>query len=597
MPRSPDSSVQGFSCRATGTGYGPHGNRAEDANELPLSGEPQAVGHYRIWYTGYLANRDELAAGVRDGSGTDGRPSDAAVFALAYDRWGGALARHVFGEYAVAVLDTITGTVTLAHDEFGLVPVFYSAADDALHFATSLGELVRSTGVGTLNERYIAHLLAFGATPPGITPYEHIRRLLPGEYVTWRAQTLTRHQEPLPRHVEPLLYRDAREYDEHFRDVLTAGIASSMPEGATIWCELSGGLDSSTVLSVAAGPLGRQVSALSSVYPKSRQADEGRWIQAVLQQYPVPWHAVDGDAVPPFGELPGGFVTEPVAQLVLRPAAERRLRHLLREHGVDIVLTGEGGDSVLLGDGPEPWFFADLLRRGQVRRLWKLCQAWSSESVDQRSPTYWLLRFGLRGALHPELAQARGLHGSPDWLSADVASMARPPWPPFPSVQARTPVADTLYLSGILGSAELIASGGRGPATAVAFRNPLLYRPLVDFIRSVPWELKMSPERDRLIQRRALGGILPAKTIERRGKGAPGQVYYQSLAASREWQERLTTRPLIAERGYVDRQLWRAAVRDACLGRTASFRHFLAAACIEIWLQQLGALRPDRERA
>jgi asparagine synthase (glutamine-hydrolysing) len=589
--------VHGFSSRVPGAGWDPQATGAQVTAEPPVGGEPHAAGRYQIWFAGYLANRDELAAGVRDGTGADGPPSDAAVFALAYQRWGGALARHVLGEYAAAVLDSVTGTVTLAHDEFGLVPVYYAVADGALHFATGLGDLVRGAGVGTLNERHLTSLLAFGTAPPGSTPYEHIRRLLPGEYVTWRAPALTRHQETLPRSVAPVRYRDAREYDEHFRDVLTAGIAAAMPQGATVWCELSGGLDSSTVLSIAAGPLGRPVSALSSVYPKSRQADEGRWIRAVLRQYPVPWHAVDGDATPPFGELPSGFVAEPDAQLILRPAAERQLRDLLSEHGVDVVLTGQGGDSVLLGGSPGPWFFADLLRRGRMRRLWQLCQAWSAASADQRSPSYWLLRFGLRGALHPELTRAPGSNGTAaGWLSPDVAATAAPPWPPFPSVQARTPVADALYLSDILGLADLVAGGGRAEATGVAFRNPLLYRPLADFMRAVPGELKMSPERDRHIQRRALDGILPAKTIARRDKGAPGQAYYQSLAASREWQERLTERPLIAERGYVDLQRWRAAVRDACLGRTDSFRHFLTAACIEIWLQQLATLRPDSAR-
>ncbi len=559
----------------------------DDHAHLP----PIILDRYRVWCRGYVSNFQTIARQALGRSASAASMSLACLFALAYERWQGDLDDHVFGEYAAAVLDTSTNVLVLAHDAFGLVPLFYAASDNTLTFSTSLGALVARTGIGTLDEGYLAHLLTLGDAPAGMTPYRHIRCLVPRQHAIWRAGAFKQRQRSFPAKVDPLRYRDDRQYDEHFRDILTTAVASATPSDANVWCELSGGLDSSTVLSVATGCLGRQVAALSWIYPKLDKVDERTWMREVLREHPVPWHTVNGDDLPPFGQLPTGFLPEPTAQIVLRCVAERQLGLILRRHGVEIVLTGAGGDAVLLGDSPGPRFLADLLRHGKLTRLWKQCRAWSDASLDRRSPTYWLLGFGIAGGRYPRFGHTVSVDGrSAPWLQPELrAAIERLP-SPLACVPRTTSVADTFYLNSVLGYAKIVAESDRHRATGVSFRNPLFYKPLVDFMRAVPWERKMRPGRDRAIQRRALGGIVPARILGRTDKGAPSQAYYESLASSREWQERLTARPVLAERGYVDERRWRRAVEDACIGRTTSFRHFMAAACLEIWLQDLRRL-------
>ena len=106
--------------------------------------------------------------------------TDAQLVARAYRRWGEGLQAHLLGEYAFALFDAERGTLLLGHDALGLVPLFVTERGGALTFATDLAELVGATGVGELDEEYLADCLALVRGRDERTPYRHIRRLLPG---------------------------------------------------------------------------------------------------------------------------------------------------------------------------------------------------------------------------------------------------------------------------------------------------------------------------------------------------------------------------------------------------------------------------------
>jgi asparagine synthase (glutamine-hydrolysing) len=146
--------------------------------------------------------------------------------------------------------------------------------------------------------------------------------------------------------------------------------------------------------------------------------------------------------------------------------------------------------------------------------------------------------------------------------------------------------------------AEQILSTGFVPSPTLVrglepleFRKPLLYRPLVEFMMSIPWDQKLLPDQDRVLQRRALKGVLPERIRQRQGKGDLAGTYSEGLRNAKGWLELLLNRPRIVERGYVDHRLWSEAVTRARYGRSSSERHFLAAATLEVWLRQLEDFR------
>ncbi len=355
--------------------------------EPSLGSEPTAAafGPLRVLHRGFIANRD--AIGCAD-------PSDGAAFAAAYERWGADLGRHVFGEYAVALYDTRARSLLPAHDELGLMPLYYSTAGAGIVFGSHLDDVVRATGAGELDEEYIADHFARGDHFGERTPHRHVRRLLPGRNLTWTGGELRLTDTWSLGNLPPLEYRDEREYDEHFRSLLALPADACTPATGKVWCELSGGLDSSTVLAFASRR-NAAVEATSFVFPKSYMSDEREWIEPVLREYPVPWHPIDHDAVRPFSELPARPHAEP-NEWIARAGLERVYTGLLDQHGVEVVLSGEGGDAVLLGDEQFPFFFADLLLHGRLGRLWRGVGDWT---VGKRSRTFGLFAYAVRPAL------------------------------------------------------------------------------------------------------------------------------------------------------------------------------------------------------
>ena len=126
-------------------------------------------------------------------------------------------------------------------------------------------------------------------------------------------------------------------------------------------------------------------------------------------------------------------------------------------------------------------------------------------------------------------------------------------------------------------------------------RNPLLYRPLVEFMYAIPWEQKLSPQVDRCLQRRALKGVLP-EVVRRRGHKAVGTwSFIEGIRRSGVWREYLCDQVKMAELGMVDAERWRQGVRQASIGQTHGDRFFLTGVAIEAWLKGLAGWRARKE--
>lgn len=544
-----------------------------------------------VFCSGYIANRVELTAEAKHRGEYLQGSKTGELFALAYRWWGADLPRHVLGEYAVAVYDATQRTLLLTHDELGLLPLFYAQRQDRLVVGSHLEDVLGATGIGTLDEEYIIDYLAEGWHLGKHTPYTHIRRVLPGQSIVWKNGCLTEHATWTISAVQPLHYRDPRDYEEQLRQLLITAVTNAISPQDKVLCELSGGLDSSTVLAVAARSGVNNLAAFSYVYSESDTADERRWIDAVLDRYPVPWHSIDADKVRPFSEMPGVFCAEPNLAL-LNAARQRHYYQLLTAHNIDIVLTGLGGDATLIGDGPEPYYLADLLQGFRFGLLWHSIQSWSRASDQKRPPMYWLSRFVLR----PWWRRLR--HQLTEYEQTAIPWIAKPYTKRIELAQrigsAQSPcfssTAQTWFFERVLRSAHSVSMRYREAEIRCNFRHPLLYRPLVNYMCSVPWDVKLHPTCDRLLQRRALEGILPDRIIRRRSKLGPDQTFYSGLEASVEWYDLLTKNPRSVQLGYVLRDEWIHAIRQARLGRTIGIRFLLSSASLEVWLQQLERL-------
>lgn len=534
-----------------------------------------------VAWRGYIANPRDIGDA----------PSDGELFARAYRRWGADFQASVSGEYCAVVWDDRRRTAVVTHDGLGVMPLFYSVRGDAFHCASHLEDLVLRTGVGDLDEEFIADYIALGRHLGERTPYQHIRQLLPGQTLLWESGRVTcRSTWDLSR-TPRLRCKDDAEYEERFRALAGEGVKAALRTGGPVWSELSGGLDSSTIVCTAA-LAGVRLPVLSLIYSRTSSVDERRWMGEVLRTHNNPWNTIDFDECPPFSGMPDGFQAIP-SNVMAVSELYRRYDALLSANGAQVLLSGVGGDQVMSGDSPDPDYLADLISPFSLHRLVRSTRAWQTARGDGRS----LLHALLRHAVLPRMDHARGRA----LRRADIPAVA--PW--FSAKYHKRmnldgrdrrrhgPRGGSTSEQGFLEQiwpTMLMGTGCHQTVTSFEYRYPLLYRPLVEFMFAIPADQRVRPGEDRSLQRRALAGILPERVRTRRGKMGPQQLYHDGLQNSPEWINALTDRPRVVERGYVDAQLWQQAVEQMTVGRTHGLLHFLGTATLEVWLRQIESL-------
>jgi asparagine synthase (glutamine-hydrolysing) len=557
-----------------------------DADVVSSGSSPVELWGLRIWFKGYIANKIRFSSEVLGlDPDVDG---DVVSVALGYRKWGAALNEHVFGEFAVAIYDAQAETLVLAQDCLGIVPLYYRVQASSICFSPSIDGLAHELDQDDLDEEYIADYLCFGDHHGERTPFKCISRLTPGVSLRLRHGVMRRCRSWAFDHIEPIRCSDVREYSDELQRLVCAGVKAAMPGKGIALCEVSGGLDSSTVACVASRLFPRdRLHALSLVYSDSRTADESFWSQAVVQSCDIRWHRLNVDKVRPFTHLPTERCGQPYHTMV-NAALTKAYSNILEANDIAVVLTGAGGDGVLLGDCPEPFFFADMFWRGRLVTVWKgLCQ-WARDSGGPHPLLYWWNRcvFTASSRRFRRLL----IHDEPrriPWISSRYRlttsrnGRERKSWVP-----GNAGVAESWFLEQVIRSAKMLSLRDNMNSMRAEFRHPLMYVPLVRFMYAIPWDLKFSASEDRLLHRHAFAKILPPQVASRRSKGNPSQSTYTGLETG-QWWKAIRRGTEMTRRGYLNSERWTAAVDLARLGRCESIMHFKAAATLEVWLDGL----------
>jgi asparagine synthase (glutamine-hydrolysing) len=362
-------------------------------------------------------------------------------------------------------------------------------------------------------------------------------------------------------------------------------------DGGT-WAELSGGLDSSSIVSItqwlaATGEVTRGLAGtVTFVGVEGTGTDEREYSDAVATRWqvrnekivnPPTWYE-DGHAPP--------YTDQPSFDLVCFPR-DRRICELLRGAGARVLLTGWGGDEVFASN---MLFFADWLVRG---RVWPALREMGRRAATGRV-SFWELAY--KNALLPLLpgvfkrAHSRDGLPIPTWL--DRHTLRRCGLDPRGSsftADLEGPVGHKyrhVVMSRVEALSRLPVQGG--VADTLDVRHPMLYRPLVEYAARLPPELRGRPHAHRWVVREAMRGMVPEPVRTRVGKGGTGEILAQSLATHRQRLAGLLRDPILAQLGVVDAKELRAAF-DATAYRTnpGQYAHgpVLSTLAVEAWLQ------------
>ncbi len=294
---------------------------------------------------------------------------------------------HLKGQFAIALWDRKRHCVILARDRFGICPLFFSQQGDWLLFGSEIKALLASGFVEAKADlRGIDQAFNFFAVPGPATCFAGVTCLQPGQYL--RIQLPTSGQ---PATIEKKYYwridfpdwgqeedTNPKALVDEFERVMLGAVERRLRADVPVVSYLSGGIDSSIVVAMAAKIRGQTIPTftIQIMDPKLDETSQAAVVSRHIGSTPVVVQVGDAEVLQSYPDLIRA-AEAPVIDTSC--TALLRLARTVHQHGYKVALTGEGSDEWLAGYA---WF--------KIHRLLGMMD-W----LPGIKPSYWMRRLAL----------------------------------------------------------------------------------------------------------------------------------------------------------------------------------------------------------
>ncbi len=503
------------------------------AGHQPIANEDESLW---IVFNGEIYNYRELREFLlHKGHGFRTR-SDTEVVLHLYEELGEEAVDHLSGIFAFAIWDSRRRSLFAARDRMGVKPFYYAEHASGLSFGSELRVLLRDPSVHRqLDLTALNEYLSFEFVPTPRTMLLGVARLPPGHILRWteRGVAVKPYWRPSLARSESQPPVDWREYAGGLRERLQAAVAEELVSDVPVGVLLSGGLDSSTIAALMAGAYPGTIDSFSVSYEES-SFDESRYAATMARRLGTRHHdlRVTSGMAAALAPRLGDLMDEPIGDASFVPTY--LLSRLAAEH-VKVVLGGDGSDELLAGyptlvahrlieyyERIVPWSLRAYVVPRVLPRL--------PVSFDYISPDFKVRRF-LAGRGVPLEARHHRWMGSffdeekallfRDWVKPVLGDTYAAAYRHAQTCDARVPLNRilyddmTLYMEGDI----LVKVDRASMAASLEVRVPFLNRQVVEFVNSLPLQLKLRRLTGKFLLRRAMADRLPREILRRRKQG------------------------------------------------------------------------------
>lgn len=504
----------------------------------------------------------------------------------------GARVDEMLGDFAFVVWDPSTRRLMAVRDTFGVRTLYHAGPRNGLMAFCSRAEPLASGD--QYDVKYLVDRIAYCRSDPERTVYSGVRAVPPASLLHLRhgAHALTTYWSATDAQTTSRPLGSTEDQVVEFRSLLIEAVRLRLGDGPHTWSHLSGGLDSSSVVSVAqwlehSGSVQHGLGGtVTYTDPLGTGADEREYSDAVVGAYQV-----RNELVPHRVSRLDALFDPPTLDQPNRPypaaARDRAAARIVTQADGQVLLTGIGGDNLLLGT---MFFFADWLVTGQLRMA---IREMAHRAAIGRVSFWKLASANAVLPLIPEpLRRVLMLyrpHAAPYWLTSRIARDF--------DVGARTSESQFYrgryshkYSDALATTVAAIPSTTRlGPLEDMLdVRHPYLHRPLVDFALGLSPEMCVRAHERKWMLRESMRGILPEFVRTRVGKGNSEGLDVWSLSNEQRHLTRLLRNPILAQLGCIDPLRLRTTIDGIIQGRENP--EFLQSKVsrtfeVEMWLQ------------
>ncbi|WP_019913511.1 asparagine synthase-related protein [Paenibacillus sp. HW567] len=269
---------------------------------------PQSVGETLPYYDSMrglaitadaiIDNREELCGQLQVPHADRESIPDSLLILLAYEKWGDQAPVHLIGDFAFMIWDERKRSLFGARDFSGNRSLYFRRSGGLFSFCTVIHPLLSMPGADrALNESWASEFLAIqtrtDVTDLFSTVYQAVEQLPPSYSITVSGGNIVFSRYYTLKAPPELRLRSSSEYEEAFREVFGRAVRDRLRTHLAVGANLSGGLDSGSVVSFASAELRRRGKPLHtfSSYPVDsfvdfnlgkRVADERPYIQETI---------------------------------------------------------------------------------------------------------------------------------------------------------------------------------------------------------------------------------------------------------------------------------------------------------------------------
>ena len=578
------------------------GHRRLSIIDLAGGHQPMANEDETVWisFNGCIYNYEDLARELRQLGHKFQSHSDTEVILHAYEQWGGDCVRRFNGMWAFAIWDERRRQLFCSRDRLGVKPFYYVWENGNFAFASEIKALFASGATEPQADvdglrQYLTFQFCLGER----TLFRNVLKLEPGCNLVLKQDVppeISRYWD-IPGEVDLEHTEDwfLDRIEALLQDAVRLRLRADVPLGT----HLSGGLDSSAVLSLARNLLGAETSikTFTGAFREGSAFDETRHAKlmsrAANSEYIEIYLTAEDfrDSI----EKIIWFMDEPAAGPGVFP---QYLVSKLASQNVTVVLGGQGGDEIFLGYARYLIAYLEECLKGAIddtagraqyvatlstivpslpdlqTYMPMLTSFWSEGLFEEPARRYYRLmdRFSQSsGLLHPD-------------FKADEARTFDEFRAVFEGNKAKSMINRISYFDLKTHLQSLLHVEDRtSMAWALESRVPLLDYRLVEQMAAIPPVVKFRNGQLKYLFRKAIRNLVPQEILNRRDKmGFPVPLNRWLQNELREF----VADTLLSERCR-GRGLFDHAALQKTLASTQTFsRSLWGALCLELWHRQ-----------
>ena len=571
-----------------------------------------ADGRYVMTYNGEVYNFPELRLELIELGHNFRGSSDTEVMLAAIVEWGlRAAVQRFVGMFSFALFDRHERVLSLVRDRLGVKPLYWCLAEGQLLFSSEMRALMAHPAFRKdVNREAIDAVVRYSYVPAPSTIFIGVQKLPPGSILTvganqepqityyWRIKDVIAKAQIRKIHADEA----STTLDALMREAVRQRMIADVPVGAF----LSGGLDSSAVVALMKEQSEHQVRTFTIGFGEAPY-DESSHARAIAQHFGTDHTELmlEGDAALSLvSEIPDWF-DEPFADSSQLPTY--LVARMTRQH-VTVALSGDGGDEVF-GGYPKyalldrTWHHIGKYPRA-LRRLGGFCLTCLPEQALSYAASLLLDdgRVERIGEKSRRFAAAIGAKNSDEAaMELSIVGLNRPGLVkgatgtlrniPLPCLATSLPdLISRMQLQDIVSYLpdDILTKVDRCTmAVSLEAREPLLDHRLIEYVWSLPYEIRYSGTPKSLL-RNALKHYLPTSLIDRPKHGFSVPIGSWLAGPLRDWAENLLSPENLAKSDIFEvdavRRIWQRHLSKSEQNPTGLWNILMVQAWYDRWL-------------